>query len=104
MSKNEVESVEIRISADCPLGLVGDWLRGYEKICDAAKLFAANNKKKKRVLKKHRSRWLRAQKLWNRTHSKIAAYIVMPDIQEESENSTSSEEYDSSRKNPSKDI
>ena len=103
MSENEVESIEIRISADCPLGLLGDWLRGYEKICDAAKLVAANNKKKKRVLKKHKSRWIRAQKLWNRTHSKIAAYIIMPDIPEESESSMSSEEYDS-RKNPSKDI
>lgn len=102
--KDEISSIEIRISADCPRGLLGTWLRDYEKICDAAKLFASNNKKKKRVHKKHNSRWIKAQKRWNRTHSKIAPYFSIAGIPEESESSMSSEEYDSCVKNPSRDV
>lgn len=99
-----VVSIELRFSPDCPRSLLGEWLRNYEKVLDAAKLTEANNRKKKRTARKQQNRFFKAHERWNRIHSKISPYFSIAGIPDESESSLSSEEYDSSIKNPSKDI
>lgn len=103
-TEEEMVSVELQFSADCPMSLLGDWLHRYEKLLDAAVLLKTHNRKKKRVLKKQQNRLLRAQRIWDRIHRKIEPYVSVVGIPVESGSSLSSEDYDSCIKNPSKDV
>lgn len=102
--KEDTVSVELRFSADCPRDVLGDWMRNYEKMLDAAVLLKTHNKKKRRVLKKQQNRLAKAQNKWARIHRKIEPYFSVVGMPDESESSLSSEEYDSSIRNPSRDI